>query len=30
MIESILGRQRDQRSRKTEQPAPVPEFPDEK
>ena len=30
MIESILGRQRDQRSYKTEQPVPVPEFPDEK
>jgi ribosome-associated translation inhibitor RaiA len=30
MIESILGRQRDQKGRKTEQPAPVPEFPDEK
>jgi ribosome-associated translation inhibitor RaiA len=30
MIESILGRQRDQRSHKTEQPAPEPEFPDEK
>jgi ribosome-associated translation inhibitor RaiA len=30
MIESVLGRQHDQRSRKTEQPAPEPEFPDEK
>lgn len=30
MMESILGRQRNQRIRKTEQPAPEPEFPDEK
>ena len=30
MIESILGRQRDQRSRKTEQPEPELKFPDEK
>ncbi len=30
MIESILDRQRDQRSRKTEQPEPELKFPDEK
>jgi ribosome-associated translation inhibitor RaiA len=29
MIESIFGRQRDQRSRKTEQPEPEIEFPEE-
>jgi len=30
MMESILGRQRDQRSRKTEQSVPKPEIQDEK
>ncbi len=30
MIESILGRQRDQRSRKTEQSEPEQKFPEEK